>query len=218
MRLLITAGPTHEPIDAVRYLANRSSGRTGIGLAIAARDAGHHVRLLLGPTHLTPPDGVAVDRYASTHDLSRLLDTHFSPCDALVMAAAVADYTPIVEAPSAEQPKLERGREEITLRLRPTPDLVAGLAARRRPDQRVIAFALEPAATMIERATAKRARKGVDAIVANPLDTPDAAAIDAAWITPTSTPQRTGPMPKGEFASWLLRRIEALIAAEPDGN
>ncbi|MEM0913995.1 MAG: phosphopantothenoylcysteine decarboxylase [Planctomycetota bacterium] len=211
MRLLITAGPTHEPIDAVRYLANRSSGRVGIAIAEAARDAGHDVRLLLGPTHLPPPTGVAVDRYTTTAELSALLDRTFDACDVLVMAAAVADYTPALGDVDPASTKLQRGDGEITLRLRPTPDLVGGLAARRRPDQRIVAFALEYADTMIDRAAAKLARKHVDAIVANPLGTPDRETIDAAWLAPGAPPERSGEIPKSAFARWLLDRVNALM-------
>jgi len=208
MRLLITAGPTHEPIDAVRYLANRSSGRLGIALAEAARDTGHDVTLLLGPTPADPPSGVALHRYTTTADLQAALDATFTDCDALVMAAAVADYTPAGPLTG----KLERGGDELVLRLKPTPDLVAAATARRRPGQRVVAFALEPADTMIERAAVKLARKGVDAIVANPLGTPEADTIDAAWLTPDAEPRRPGPMPKADFAAWLLDRVVDLTA------
>jgi phosphopantothenoylcysteine decarboxylase/phosphopantothenate--cysteine ligase len=122
------------------------------------------------------------------------------------MAAAVADYTPA----HPEAGKLERATGERVLRLTPTPDLVAGVARRRRPGQRIVAFALEPAEAMLERAAAKLARKGVDAIVANPLHTPDADTIDAAWLTPAAAPARPGPMPKADFADWLLDRLTEL--------
>lgn len=210
MRLLITAGPTHEPIDAVRYLANRSSGRVGMAIAEAGRRAGHDVTLVLGPTILTPPTGVTLHRYTTTAELASVLDDTFEGCDALVMAAAVADYTPAIDDAQTSD-KFPRGGDEITLRLRPTPDLVAGLAARRRPDQRVVAFALEPADRLIERATAKLERKGVDAIVANALNTLEADTIDAAWMTPGEAPLRTGLIPKANFATWLIDRVEALL-------
>ena len=90
MQWLITAGPTHEAIDAVRYVANHSSGRMGIALTNAARDTGCDVTLLLGPVQTEPPKGVHIERFTSTDDLQRLLETHFPLCDVLVMAAAVA--------------------------------------------------------------------------------------------------------------------------------
>ncbi|MEO0588349.1 MAG: phosphopantothenoylcysteine decarboxylase [Planctomycetota bacterium] len=213
MRLLITAGPTHEPIDAVRYLGNRSSGRVGIALADAAAAAGHEVTLLLGPTHLEAGAGVTTRRYATTAELAALLDETFAGCDALVMAAAVADYTPVV-GEGATEAKLSRGEGEMTLTLKATPDLVAAVAGGRRADQRVVAFALEPAEEMIERGRAKLERKGVDALVANALGTPEAETIDAAWLVPSGeggvAVERSGAMDKGAFGGWLLERVERL--------
>ncbi|MEM6332477.1 MAG: phosphopantothenoylcysteine decarboxylase [Planctomycetota bacterium] len=214
MRLLITAGPTHEPIDAVRYLGNRSSGRVGIALADAAAAAGHEVTLLLGPTHLKVSDGVTTRRYATTAELAGLLDECFGECDVLVMAAAVSDYVPVVE-PGATEAKLSRGAGEMTLRLKATPDLVAGVAGERRVDQRVVAFALEPAGEMVERGRAKLERKGVDALVANALETPESEGIDAAWLVREpgggAAVERSGAMDKRAFGGWLLERVERLV-------
>jgi phosphopantothenoylcysteine decarboxylase/phosphopantothenate--cysteine ligase len=208
--MLITAGPTHEPIDAVRYLANRSSGKLGLAITAAARDAGWSVTLLLGPVPRdTPlPAGVATHRYGSTADLEALLAAHFDACDALVMAAAVADYRPV----GAIDGKLERGAG-MTLTLEPTPDLVAGCAKRARADQFIVAFSLEPADQLAERAPRKLARKGVSAIVANPLQTIDADAIDATLFTAAGGSTRPGAMPKPDFARWLVRWIEEATAA-----
>ncbi len=103
-QLLITAGPTHEPIDQVRYLANRSSGRLGVCLAEAGQAAGWTVTLLLGPVSLPPPESVRTLRFESAADLDRLLIDEFPRCDVLIMAAAVADYRPR----QADVSKLER--------------------------------------------------------------------------------------------------------------
>ena len=110
-RMLITAGPTHEPIDAVRYIANRTSGRMGVALAEAARDAGWAVTLLLGPVAVAPPAGVQTVSFESTADLARRLDEHFPDCDVLIMAAAVADYRPR----QAREAKLPRKGEPMML-------------------------------------------------------------------------------------------------------
>ncbi len=174
-QLLITAGPTHEPIDQVRYIANRSSGRMGIALAGAAHDAGWEVTLLLGPVALDPPPGVQTHRFESTADLADLLDQHFSTCDVLIMAAAVADYRPR----RSDQAKLPRKAESLVLELEPTPDLVAACAARRRDDQYIIGFALEDEVGLEARALDKLCRKGLDAIVANPLATMGATEVSA---------------------------------------
>jgi phosphopantothenoylcysteine decarboxylase/phosphopantothenate--cysteine ligase len=202
-RLLITAGPTHEPIDAVRYVANRSSGRLGVALAEAGRAAGWDVLLLLGPTAFAAPHGVRTQRFETTADLAGLLEREFPRCDVLVMAAAVADYRPRESGPG----KLERGDRPLTLTLEPTPDLVAGCAAQKRRDQRIIGFALEAPAELAARAAAKLRRKRLDAIVANPLETMGAATIAATLITADGaslTPPAGTGLDKHAFAAWLI--------------
>ncbi len=202
-RLLITAGPTHEPIDAVRYIANRSSGRLGLALAAAARDAGWDVTLLLGPVAAEPPAGVTTHRFESTADLAARLDACFPDCDVLIMAVAVADYRPR----SATVPKLPRSGRPLRLELEPTPDLVAACVARKRPGQRIIGFALEDAAALESRAAEKLRRKGLDAIVANPLETMGAGDIGAVLLTAGGerlTPGGGGPLDKAAFARWLI--------------
>jgi len=200
-RILITAGPTHEPIDAVRYLANRSSGAMGLALAEAARDAGHDVTLLLGPVSRDLPTAVAVVRFQSTQELQDLLDEHFRACDVLIMAAAVADYRP--RPRNSGQTKLERKGEGLTLELESTPDLVARCAASKRADQRIIGFALEEPA-LAARAQRKLNRKRLDAIIANPLKTMSAADIEATIYTAAGETHEPGPMSKTDFAKWVI--------------
>ncbi len=224
MRLLITAGPTREPIDDVRFISNRSSGRMGTALAHAAADAGHDTTLLLGPApvHSSLAQRVRLIRFETCADLEALLDAHFPACDVLVMAAAVADYRPTQRAPG----KLARGdAADLTLRLEPTPDLVAHVAAGKRADQRVVAFALEDPAQLEARAAAKMRRKGVDAIVANPLGTMEADDIapllltaDGRRLAPpagpgpagTNAPQTPQSLSKPGFAQWLVSRLTDL--------
>jgi len=203
MKVLITAGPTREPIDTVRYISNRSSGQMGISLANAAAQAGHDVTLLLGPvdSSMTVDDGCKVVPFESAADLLQLLESRFADHDVLIMAAAVADYRPAKTSTG----KLSRKDEDLSLTLEPVPDLVATIAKGRRPDQRVIAFSLEEPTNLIERATAKMHRKGVDAIIANPLKTMDAATVDAVWITPDAAEQLTS-MSKPDFAKWVIER------------
>jgi len=208
MRVLITAGPTREAIDAVRFIGNRSSGRMGIELARAALHAGHAVTLLMGPVAESPPAGVTTASFTSTADLEKLLTEHWPAHDLLIMAAAVADYRPstVVEGKLPRQPD-----GSLVLTLVPTPDLVAQLARGKSPTQRIIAFALEEPAQLEARATEKMKRKQVDAIVANPLGTMDAATINPTWLTATGTRVAPGEMPKARFAAWLLGRAEELM-------
>ena len=142
MKILVTAGPTREPIDAVRFISNRSSGKMGIALASAALEAGHEATLLLGPgpEDHTAPSACRLIRFGSAAELQQLLESHWPEHQVLVMAAAVADYRPSEPFDG----KISRDPDRaLTLHLEPVPDLVARMAAARRPDQRVVAFALE---------------------------------------------------------------------------
>ena len=214
-RLLISAGPTHEPIDAVRYLGNRSSGRLGIALAEHAADRGWGVTLLLGPTHTTTNHpSVDLVRFRTTHDLQEALAVHVPACDCLVMAAAVADYRPIlpegITQENVDDVKLRREGDDLVIRCEPTPDLLAGVSGYATPEQLLVGFALEPRERMVSSATRKLERKGVDLVVANPLETMDADAIEAMLITPDGPGAATeGAIQKRAFAPWLVDQLEA---------
>ncbi|QQE10067.1 phosphopantothenoylcysteine decarboxylase [Planctomycetota bacterium] len=212
MNILITAGPTREPIDAVRFIGNRSSGKVGLALAATAASQNHNVTLLLGPGITIPPSfpaNINLIHFESTADLQSLLTTHFPTTDILIMAAAVADYTPKTQ----HQGKLPRSADKsatLTIELTPTPDLTANLAPLKQPNQRIIAFALEEPSVLIERATAKMKRKKVDAILANPLGTMESDSINPTFITAAGQRTAPGPMPKTDFAPWLLTQIQSL--------
>lgn len=209
-RIIITAGPTHEPIDQVRYMANRSSGRLGVALALEADRRGWSVTLLLGPVDpCSNYTQIHVERFTTTCDLRELLAVHAPHCDVLIMAAAVADYRPVI-SDAALADKLPRRDGPITLTLEPTEDLLAELSTRRREGQMLIGFALEPADRLHESATEKLHRKGVDAIVANPLETMDSDTIDATLLWRDGQSDTTnGAISKTSFARWLLDRIES---------
>lgn len=206
--ILITAGPTHEPIDAVRFIGNRSSGRMGTALAHEAAARGLRVTLLLGPAPVAPTDSrVSVKRFRTCEDLRGLLREHVASADILIMAAAVADYRPKVD-PAFFGGKFRRKSENLTLELEPTPDLLAEVGATRRDDQLFVGFALEPRAEMLEAATAKMKRKRIDMVVANPLETMDSDSIEATILFADSTPQATfAKRPKSEAAGWILDHV-----------
>lgn len=211
-RLLITAGPTHEPIDAVRFIGNRSSGRMGVALAAHAARRGWLVTLLLGPATVHPLDTNAeIIRFRTCEDLRALLRSHAPRADVLVMAAAVADFRPKVD-PAQFTGKFRRTDQPMTLTLEPTPDLLAEVAANRRPGQTLIGFALEPREDLLASAAAKLQRKRIDMVVANPLETMDSEQIEAIVLHADQTEDRTpGRMPKGEFAPWLMDIIERRV-------
>ena len=166
LRLLVTAGPTRERIDPIRYVSNRSSGRMGFALAEAARDRGASVTLLAGPTSVPRPTGVRVVPFETADDLHAALVREFPDCDGLAMAAAVADFIPEESAV-----RLHRGEGEKSLRLRPGRDLLASLRPLRR-GQTVVAFAAETE-DLEARALAKRDAKGADVVVVNDVGRPD---------------------------------------------
>ncbi len=207
--ILITAGPTHEPIDAVRFIGNRSSGRMGTSLAVEAARRGWKVTLLMGPAAMVPTDtGIRVIRFRTCGDLQVLLREHVPHSDVLVMAAAVADYRPRVD-PSFFGGKFRRTSHNLTLELEPTPDLLAEVAKTRRAEQFMVGFALEPRAEMLESARSKLHRKNVDLVVANPLETMDSENIEAVLVS-KSAPDMPTPekMSKATFAAWLMDVID----------
>jgi len=168
--ILITAGPTREYLDDVRFLSNGSSGRMGCALASAALAAGHRVTLVLGPVELPLPEGVRVVAVESAIEMQAAAAAAFAECDVLIAAAAVADWRPASRAKG----KPARQPGNTTLELVPNPDIVAGLAAQ-KGRRIVVGFALESVAAglpaAIARGREKLAKKQLDAVVVNLHDT-----------------------------------------------
>lgn len=208
MKVLITAGPTWESIDAVRYIGNRSSGRMGIALAQAAINAHYHVCLIAGPSVPEAPQAVERVNVESAAQMHAAVMQAFPLHDVLIMAAAVADYRPR-HVSAAKLP-----RDSVpTLELEPTEDIVAAAAASRRRDQKVIAFSLESAG-QIARAELKLQRKGVDLMVYNPLGTMNNREIDAVLLWPDGRREAVGCRSKQQFADLLLERITSLFPVQ----
>ena len=160
LRILVTAGPTREPIDPIRFVSNRSSGRMGYALAEAARDRGAAVTLVSGPSGLTPPEGVRRIAFETSDELAEILLREFPEHDGLAMAAAVADFIP-----ERSGERLHRSDGEKTLRLSPGRDLLASLRPLRRT-QTVVAFAAETE-DLEARGRRKMEAKGADLVVIN---------------------------------------------------
>ncbi len=175
MQVIVTAGPTREYIDTVRFITNASSGRMGCAVAREAAKAGHHVTLLLaqGLAASAIQEGCTVVPFVSTSDLKRELMARFAECDALVMAAAVGDFR--VEEPANR--KLSRSAGAIDLHLLPTEDVVAAVCAAKRDDQVAVTFAVEDGAIdeMETKARAEMAAKKANYVVVN---TPAAIGCD----------------------------------------
>ena len=171
-RVLVTAGPTREPIDPVRYLSNRSSGKMGYALAEAARNRGADVVLVSGPAALTPPGGMEVVRVETASEMSDAVLSRSGAADVIIAAAAVSDYRP---AETANQ-KIKKSGTDAALTLTQTPDILAELGRRKRPGQRVIGFAAETE-NLLSHARRKLETKNLDWIVANDV-TQEGAGFD----------------------------------------
>ncbi|MBL9144402.1 MAG: phosphopantothenoylcysteine decarboxylase [Verrucomicrobiaceae bacterium] len=167
MKILITAGPTREALDPVRYLSNRSSGKMGYALAEAARDAGHDVVLVTGPVSITPPDKVQVVRVESAAEMFEAVRTHLSACDVAIFAAAVADYRPAEVAPQ----KIKKATDELVLHLVRTPDILGSARGEFGFKGVLVGFAAETT-DLIAHAQDKCLRKRCDLIVANDVSQP----------------------------------------------
>ena len=166
MRFLITAGPTREPIDPVRYLSNRSSGKMGYAIAEAAIEAGHEVVLISGPVEVARPRGVAVVSVSTSDEMFAAVHQHSSRCDVLVMCAAIADYKPA----AVSKNKIKKRSENTSLDLVPTRDILASLPQDRR--YLVVGFAAETE-NLQANAQKKLHGKNCDIVVANDVSAPD---------------------------------------------
>ena len=154
----MTAGGTREPIDSVRYVGNRSSGRMGFAVAEEAAARGADVTVIAANVSLPRAEGVRYEDVETAAELEEAARRLFPDADVLVMAAAVADFRP----PQAEAEKLSKaGRDALELRLEPTTDVLAALSAERRPDQLLVGFAAEHGEGGVERARGKLERKGL---------------------------------------------------------
>lgn len=174
MRILITAGGTREYIDPVRFISNASSGRMGYALARAALKAGHKVTLITAPASQPVPSAAKIVKVQSAAEMFEAVRKHFSRCDCLIMAAAVADYTPAYPANT----KIKRTGKPLSIKLKPTVDILKWAGSHKRRNQIVIGFALEDKAIR-SRAEKKLKEKNLDMIVAN---TPAAIGADKSTV------------------------------------
>ena len=218
--LLITAGPTYEDLDPVRYLGNRSSGRMGFAMASEAIARGARVVLITGPTVLEAPAGAEVERVRTAEEMYAAVAANLDQADVVVMAAAVADYTP--SRGSAEQ-KIPKGNGELTLVLRRTPDILSEISSRRGSRARplLVGFAAETS-DVVARARAKLTAKNLDLIVANDVSRSDAGfGVETNVATILSrdtdeTDQAVALGPKRVLAQVILSRIERLLPKPVD--
>ena len=206
IKVLVTAAGTYEPIDPVRYIGNRSSGKMGYAIAEAAKKRGAEVILVSGPSALTPPEGVEFIGVESAAEMRDAVMEHFSEADMIIKAAAVADY----RVRNASDQKIKKNDEELTLVLEKNPDILKELGEKKRTGQILVGFAAETQ-NLLEYAKAKLEKKNLDMIVAN-----DVSRKDAGFNTDTNVVKllyRNGTieelpiMTKHKLADELLNRV-----------
>ena len=212
LRCLITAGPTREFFDPVRFISNPSTGKMGFALATAAKEAGWSVDLVAGPVSLHEPAGVMVYPVVTAAEMQRQADALFGPCDVLIMTAAVSDWRPKSTAPQ----KMKKDGQALTVELEPVPDIVTALAEERRTDQFLVGFAAETE-NVEANALDKLERKGLDLIAANSV-----AGSEGAFgsdhnklilLGRNGFREVLGPASKAVVARQLIDVIARLVAA-----
>jgi phosphopantothenoylcysteine decarboxylase/phosphopantothenate--cysteine ligase len=218
-RVLVTAGGTREPIDSVRFIGNRSSGRMGYALAAQAARRGADVTLVAANVTLDAPPGVRLLAVGTAAELAQACEREFDASDVLLMTAAVADFRPA--SPVAHKLKKDQGTP--TIELEPTADVLSALAARRRPGQLLIGFAAEHGAGAVQYGRGKLERKRLDAVVVNDVSTPgvgfDSSDNEVTILTAGGGVRRVPRASKESVARAVLDEIERLRSEreETDG-
>ena len=219
-KLLVTAGPTREPIDPVRFISNTSTGTLGYALAKLASSKGHQVILISGPTGLAVPRGVRRIDVETAVDMEQAVLKNFPKVDALIMSAAVSDFRPVLAASR----KIKRSGAAGSLRLFQldlveNPDIVARASEMRKDGQAVVGFALETE-RLLANARQKLASKNLDAIVATQLHPKQKERgpfgelpVDGAILQKRGKPQIFKALPKNVLAARIMKTAEALLAA-----
>jgi len=212
-RVLITSGPTREPIDSVRFLSNRSSGKMGAALAKAALWMGADVTVVTGPAAVPPPLGAKVVRVETALDMLAAASREAPTADLILGVAAVADYRAAEQHPG----KMRRTEEDLVLRLVPNPDVVAELGRLAKPDAVLVGFAAEPTDDLAA-ARAKLERKGLHFIAANDVSQAgigfESDENELVLIGREGSPERSGRLSKIGCAKWLLDRVAQALPGE----
>ena len=211
-KILVTAGPTHEAIDPVRFIGNRSSGKMGFALANAAALRGATVTLITGPVHLETPRSVTRIDVESADNMQREVLKRATKADAVIMAAAVADYTP--QAPARNKIKKESAAKSLTLALKETPDILASLGQKKSKGQVLVGFALETE-DELRGAREKLKRKNLDFIVLNSLADKGAGfGTDTNVVTVIDKKGKAEKFPlmsKLDVANEILNRLKKFL-------
>jgi phosphopantothenoylcysteine decarboxylase / phosphopantothenate---cysteine ligase len=211
--VLVTAGGTEEPLDAVRYIGNRSSGKMGHALAEASRRRGARVLLVTGPTSLEAPCGVVVERVRTAEEMAEKVQNHLGETSVILMAAAVADFRPAEYRPE----KIKKRQGPLTLKLEPTRDILSEIAGHRRPDQIVVGFAAETD-HVVENAATKLQAKHLDLVVANDVSQEGAGfETDTNIVTMLFADGRRKPLEKMSKLNVAHRVLDEVVGLRQAG-
>jgi phosphopantothenoylcysteine decarboxylase/phosphopantothenate--cysteine ligase len=208
LRVLVTAGGTREPIDGVRFIGNRSSGRMGFALADEAARRGADVTVVAANVELPRNPAVRYIEVESAAELGAATAAEFDACDVLLMAAAVADYRPATRRAD----KIKKTEAELELRLERTDDVLAGLAARRREGQVIVGFAAETGAQALEYGRGKLAGKNLDAVVVNDVAQPGIGFDSAENEVTILTPEQERHVPRASKAEVAVAILDAVLS------
>jgi phosphopantothenoylcysteine decarboxylase/phosphopantothenate--cysteine ligase len=214
VQVLVTAGGTQEPIDSVRFIGNRSSGRMGFALAEVAAGLGADVTIVAANVRLDAPAGVEVIPVQTAAQLADACRERFGDADVLLMAAAVADFRPA--APTAHKLKKTGPEAPLQIALEPTEDVLSSLAAQRHPGQVLVGFAAEHGEGALEYGREKLARKRLDAIVVNDISRPeigfDSAENEVVILGRDGVERWIAQSSKGEVARAILEQVVSMLA------
>jgi phosphopantothenoylcysteine decarboxylase/phosphopantothenate--cysteine ligase len=204
VKILITAGPTREALDPLRFLSNRSSGKMGYALAETARDRGWEVTLISGPTNLSWPKAVGGEQVDTAEEMFQAVENYRTFQNAFVLSAAVADYRPA----KVEKQKHHKGNGNWILHLLPTIDILAHLGQERKPSQVLAGFCLETE-NILERAREKLQRKKIDMILANSIDNFQRDSFQGIFLDARGNLEEWPRESKKEIAARYLDKIAA---------
>ncbi len=211
MKILVTAGPTREYLDAVRFISNASSGRMGIYMAEAAAERGHQVSLVLGPTSVRPGTGIEdVRDVTNAEEMHNAVFERFHRCDVLIMAAAVSDVRP----EKTHRKKVKKSELDDRITLEPTPDILAE-AGRRKQHQTLVGFAVE-SERLEQHGRSKFRQKNLDLLVLNRPSAMGSRRNQVHLMDESDSLERLPELEKSELADRLIDRVLNIVEATPD--
>jgi len=206
VKVLVTAGPTREPIDAVRFISNPSTGKMGYAVAVAARDRGAEVILISGPTHLTAPAGLGLVPVTTAAEMERAVHDQAASCEVIIMAAAVSDFRPLV----VSEHKIKKSNVSLLVALEPTADILERLGGQKK-GRLLVGFAAETDA-VVQHAREKLKRKNLDLIIANDIASPGSGfASDTNTVTMIDRAGNVDELPCMTKAELAVRIIEKVV-------